>query len=157
MVDWRVKNQNLLKNIKRESTTEVTKRTNFQESLEKLFDIASQEAEKVLRKNQVLGMRKAQEDLMFLESQRTDRIAKMANHDAIFDKQMVKSKDKKRKNLTFATSSKEGLKNQFATVKDTNNNTSDDKENEDGDFIIENNHKKKRSDTVTLEVPHKLS
>ena len=59
MVDWRVKKnvlglnssyQNLLKNIKRESTTEVTKRTNFKESLEKLFDIASQEAEKVLRK-----------------------------------------------------------------------------------------------------------
>ena len=81
ILDLNSKYQDLLKNLKRDSKKEKEKRENFKSSLKKLFDIASPEAEKKLRKDQVLGKSKAMEDLKFLESQRTDRVAKMATHD----------------------------------------------------------------------------
>ena len=84
IADWRFKKnildlnskyQKILKHLKRDNKTEDDKRAQFQTDLKKLFDIASPEAEKVLRKDKLLGKKKAVEDLMFLDSQRTDRIA----------------------------------------------------------------------------------
>ena len=68
ILDLNSKYQDLLKNLKRDSKNEIEKRENFKSSLKKLFDIASPEAEKKLRKDQVLGKSKAIEDLKFLES-----------------------------------------------------------------------------------------
>ena len=52
----------ILKHLKRETSTEIRKRSNFQSSLQKLFDIASPVAEQELQKDRVLGKKKAQED-----------------------------------------------------------------------------------------------
>ena len=58
------KYEDILKHIKRNTATETHKRERFVACLDKLFDIASPVAEKELRKDQVLGMKKAKEDLM---------------------------------------------------------------------------------------------
>ena len=81
-----------------------------------LFDIASPMAEKELRKNQVLGMKKAKEDLLFLESQRTDRVAKMMNHDKIYDKKVFNVKTKKAKGAVYKAKSDKEKNEQFGTV-----------------------------------------
>ena len=86
------KYEDLLKHIKRDTATENEKRERFVADVDKLFDIASPMAEKQLRKDQVLGMKKAKEDLMYRESQRTDRVAKMLNHDKIYDRNVANVK-----------------------------------------------------------------
>ena len=85
----------ILKHIKRETSTEIKKRSNFQSSLQKLFDIASPVAEQELQKDRVLGKKKAQEDSMFLESQRTDRVAKMVGQDKKYESSKLKSIQRK--------------------------------------------------------------
>ena len=86
--------QKLLKHLKRNTKSDVSKRAEFQESLQTLFDIASPEAVKKLKKDKVLGSKKALEDISFLESQRTDRAAKMVNHDTNHDRNVIKHKVK---------------------------------------------------------------
>ena len=95
IVDLNTKYVNVLKNIKRETETEVSKRNSFTADLKKLFDIASPEAEKELQADRLLGKEKAQEDLLFLESQRTDRIAKMGDLDTEFEDKVIKSTKRK--------------------------------------------------------------
>ena len=149
--------EKLLKHIKRENQTEISKRERFVTSLTKLFDIASPVAEKQLRKDKVLGMKKAQEDLLFLESQRTNRTAKMINHDTVYDKQVVKSKSKKVKQAAFKANSDKKLKDQFAKVSHSEEDDTPDKENNNEPEVDQDkNHKKRKSDTITLEIPRKL-
>ena len=63
-MDLNTKYVNVLKNIKRETETEVSKRNSFTADLKKLFDIASPEAEKELQADRLLGKKMAQEDLL---------------------------------------------------------------------------------------------
>ena len=96
------KYREILKHLKRETPAEISKRSSFQSSLQKLFDIASPLAEQELQKDRVLGKKKAQEDLKFLESQRTDRIAKMAGHDKKYDDSKLKNIKRKEKETRVA-------------------------------------------------------
>jgi hypothetical protein len=50
-------------------------------------------------------MKKAKEDLPFLESQRTDRMAKMMNYDKIYDKTVLNVKTKKAKGAEYKANS----------------------------------------------------
>ena len=77
ILSFNAKYLDLLKPLNSNSNTEVSKRMNFQSSLKTLFDIASPEAELLLKKDKLLGKKKAEEDILFLESQRTDRSSKM--------------------------------------------------------------------------------
>ena len=147
--------EKLLKNIKRENETECGKRESFVASLVKLFDISSPLAEKQLRKDQVLGMNKAKEDLMFLDSQRTDRVAKMMNHDKKYDRQVLKVKTRKAKQTTYKANTNKKLVVQFDTIAHAEDNAAQENNN-DRDFEPEQNTRKRKSDTVTLEVPRKL-
>ena len=154
------KYEDLLKHIKRNTATETHKRERFVACLDKLFDIASPLAEKELRKDQVLGMKKAKEDLMYLESQRTDRVAKMVNHDKIYDRNVAKVKTRKAKKGKYEANSSQQLQSQFKTVTHAEqDDTAADKENNnDVDFDTSKikTHRKRKSDTVTVEVPRKL-
>ena len=61
-------------NKKRDTDTEKKKRENFQEDLDKLFDIASSDAEEEIGKDRHLEKESRCEDLIFLEDQRGDRL-----------------------------------------------------------------------------------
>ena len=84
----------------------------------------------------------------------------MANHDVVYDKKVVNNNTKKIKSSDYQSKVNTDLKNQFASVKDTTTDDGDVKENDDdGDFLTEqprNSHKKRKTDTITLEVPRKL-
>ena len=149
--------EKILKNIKRENETECAKRESFVASLVKLFDISSPLAEKQLRKDQMLGMNKAKEDLMFLDSQRTDRVAKMMNHDKKYDRQVLKVKSRKAKNTVYTANTNKLLAAQFDTVAHAEQEDNTAKENNnDRNFEPEKTTRKRKSDTVNLEVPRKL-
>ena len=145
--------ENLLKNIKRETETEIFKRDTFVTEMGALFDIASPEAEKQLRKDKVLGVKKAQEDLMFLESQRTDRVAKMSKYDTAHGKIFEKSKARKDKLEAF-NEKQTSVNNQFEKV--FCNEADDSENNNEPDFEQVEVHKKRKSDTVSLDIPRKL-
>ena len=144
----------ILNHLKRETSTEIRKRSNFQSSLQKLFDIASPVAEQELQKDRVLGKKKAQEDSMFLESQRTDRVAKMVGQDKKYESSKLKSIQRKNKEANFL--SKQSTKSEVLSevVKDTVSEDVEDKNNNEEDF--EAPRKKVKSDTVTLEIPRNL-
>ena len=100
----------------------------------------------------MLGSKKALEDISFLESQRTDRAAKMVNH----DRNVIKHKVKKRKNDDFVNNTKQNDVAQFKTVNDTHNEADVDKQ--EGNVVYNENisHKKSKSETITVEIPRKL-
>ena len=161
MLSLNEKYEQILKNINRDSETETKKRSNFVSGLDQLFDIASPQAEKELRKDQVLGSKKAKEDLLFLESQRTDRVAKMSNHDKDYDKQVMKVNARKAKQEVYKASSSKEMESQFKIVvfedKDDDGISEQKENNNDSEFDSDTKtHKKRRSDTVTVEIPRKL-
>ena len=148
----------ILKHMKHDTPTEVKKREAFQSSLFKLFDIASPEAERELKKDRLLGKKKAEEDLLFLESQRTDRVAKMGAHDKKYDHKKYKNLKRKGKEEDYKASEVLKTKKQFEVVTDVEPVSDDTENNNDEDFNLpasEGCHRK-RSDTVTLEVPRSL-
>ena len=142
----------ILKHLKRETPSEVSKRSNFQSGLQKLFDIASPDAERELQKDRLLGKTKALEDLKFLESQRTDRVAKMAGHDKKYDSTKFKNLKRKAKQDDYNAKETKKKTSQFEVVKDVDSTVVDDKENNnETDFELPKT--KKKSETVTLEIP----
>ena len=86
---------NILRNLRRNSAGDIEKRHQFVQKIKELFVIASPTAEKELHKDKILGKKKAIEDLMYLESQRTDRVAKLANFDKNYNAGVKKSKKRK--------------------------------------------------------------
>ena len=133
--------QQLLKTIKKNSETELTKREKIKTSLNQLFEIVSKEAEKQMNKDKVLGIKKAQEDLSFLESQRTGKKVKMAGQDKVYEKKIGKHNEKKEKYATFEDNAMMQLDSQF----DIDESQGKQDNNNDGDFkCLETGGQRKR-------------
>ena len=95
-----------------------------------------------------MGKKKAKEDLLFLQSQRTDRVAKMGPHDKKYDTKKFKSMKRKGKEENYKNSEIKKGKHQFEVVTDT---TVEEKENNnDEDFEITEEEKKDTRKEVTL-------
>ena len=87
----------LLRNKSRSSSTEENKRETFKESIQKLFDIASPVAEKVIEQNRFLAKKDSMgnlitkdrdDDLSFLQDQRGPRIGWMREKDKVYEKRV---------------------------------------------------------------------
>ena len=104
----------------------------------------------------MLDSKEALEDISFLESQRTDRAAKMVNHDTNYDRNVIKHTVKKRKNDEFVNNTIQNDVAQFKTVTDTHNEADVDKQEGDIDYNENISHKKSKSETITVEIPRKL-
>ena len=99
----------LLRNKSRSSSTENKKREAFKESIKKLFDIASPNAEKVIANDRLLAKKDSMgnlvvkdrdDDLQFLEDQRGPRIGWMSDKDKSCEKRVgdrVARKEKEEK------------------------------------------------------------
>ena len=83
MAHWWAKNnviklldsyRGLVKSNSQKSETEEKKREKFINDLENLFDIASSEAEDILKKDRLLDAQSKSEDILFLEDQRGPRL-----------------------------------------------------------------------------------
>ena len=84
----------------------------------------------------------------------------MLNHDKIYDRNVAKVKTRKIKKGKYEAQSSKQLQSQFKTVThaEQDDTPADKENNNDDDFDISKNktHKKRKSDTVTVEVPRKL-
>ena len=78
----------VVKHKSHKNPAQVKERQDFVDSLCKLFDIASAQAENDIMKNRLLGSKEKEEDLRFLEDQRGPRIASMASKDACFENEI---------------------------------------------------------------------
>ena len=88
--------QKLLKHKNRKTDTEEQKRVDFVEDLEKLLDIAAEDAEEKINKDRLLENEAKSEDVIFLEDQRGPRIAciDVKNGDLDYSKSVKEKEDR---------------------------------------------------------------
>ena len=85
----------------------------------------------------MLGKSKAMEDLKFLVSQRTDRVAKMANHDKNYEKKVLIHNKKKESAVNYESKMSNQLKKQFEVVKGSESDEVEEIEGTDSDFTLQ--------------------
>ena len=142
--------------------TEEVKREGFKESLKKLFDIASSDAEKQIEKNRFLVKKNnkgemvkkdKEEDLSFLEDQRGPRVGWMAGQDKVYfertKEKEVRDQNAAKSEIERKVAEEESRKRPKMTVDDTDGSEALD----DEDYVGPQSSKKVRSATVTVELP----
>ena len=159
------KYQKINKNKNRDSKTEIEKREDYLKYVKKLFDIAAQNLDDILKKDRLLGnddenplyrseegYTRKTEDIAFLEDQRGDRKMVMGEKDVTFETRKDASN---RKKLGKAGGDKGEVNNNLdKTQNEPDDDTSDhDDDNErDSDFKVKEKPKQKE-DTIIIELP----
>ena len=148
--------QALIKNNKRTTDTEIQKREIFLSDLKTLFDIASPDAEKIIRCNKKLSPDAKCEDILFLQDQRGERHGWMTGKDFVYEKTVEKYLLKESKNKAHEASSSNESSEIIPSLEELPE-SSEPEHAKDEDFcppkklIV-----KEKSATITLEVPRNI-
>ena len=143
--------QNLAKNKNRQSDTEIKKRESYVKTLSGLFDIASPEVEEKMRKDRLLPEGVRCEDICFLQDQRGPRLGWMNGQDFQYSEAVQNKMDRDKKEEE--QQHKETKRKESTSTTVTQEDSAEEDNHSDLDYT---RSKKKRSDTVTLEVPKKI-
>ena len=150
------------KNQSRKTATEVKMRDDFKESLKRLFDIASVDAEKEIEKNRFLVKKNKngevitkdrEEDLSFLEDQRGPRIGWMAGRDEVYWQRTSDKGERKKTELENEEERQKAAQEAKKRPRMSSDDIVDDEEAGDKDYDAKIPAKKRKTDTVTIELP----
>ena len=141
----------LSKHKKRESGTENMKRVKFNEDLDKLFDVAAEDAEEKIRKDRLLEEGAKCEDILFLDDQRGPRLAWISVEEIDYSySKCLQDKSDRLESVKNLNNNEKKRKEQSTSKVVVNENV------EDNSKDVEYKPKKKKKDTVTLEVPRNI-
>ena len=150
----------LIKNLGRKGSKEKEKREAFAKDLKRLWDVASQQAEELLKKDRLIGAKARNEDLDFLRDQRGPRKASIGAADAEYadtvsrkmyrtqGEEERKKKESERKRQASLPKCQGGL--------NADDEFGENQAEYERDEDFQPRAKTRKSDTVTVEVPKKI-
>ena len=146
----------LVKSKAKQNPAQVKERQDFVKNMSKLFDIASPEAEKVMVKNRLLGIKDKEEDLKFLEDQRGPRVGSIGVRDQNFDK-AVERKDVREKTERQRKDNELRRKQELAELSQSREGIEvEDNDIQDEEFDGPTPAKIKKSETVIVEMSRNI-
>ena len=160
------KYENLQKKKSSTSEKEITKREEYLSEIRKLFDIATPNLEDILAKSRILntddqctryrqeaGYTRKTEDLTFLLDQRSERKMVMGGRDTSFEDRVVSNSVRKNKYVEGVEGSSKSSMESGSMQPEWDEEDKDANNNDEIDLEYKDHSRKKKEDTVLIELP----